>query len=139
MKKYIAIISILFIYLSCSNSQNKIEGDELKITGIYSWINLMPGAENNFFITGKIEIDSAKNLNEFKLSEIQILQNEKLIYKINPEINSNSKNEIEFKNSGEKYNENLDAENPVKVKFFYLIEKENFTKEIDSVKVEKVY
>lgn len=102
--KYILLIFTVVLFASCSSEEklNKEKTEEsnndanystelnAKFHKIYSWVNLMPGpkAEPRFHITGEYELFDSRNssFDEIKLRLINILQNDSLIYSINPEI-----------------------------------------------------
>ena len=64
--------------------------DDLRINvkQIYAWVNLMPGAKARFHLTGSIELldDSAYDLENVTIKEINIVQNKNSIYHFTPKI-----------------------------------------------------
>ena len=67
-ERYLIIIVLLFLY-SCSSERTLKDGDgsteldelliqdlNLNVNKIYSWVNLMPGSDSRFHITGNIDL-----------------------------------------------------------------------------------
>ncbi len=147
---FISIIFTLFL-ISCgcsknteqnSSGKNEIEKkmNKIKVEEINSWLNLMPGAESKFFISGSLKIETSDSVN---LNSLSIFQNEKSIYKIVPEFEVEIQNENVllkfFNNGGEKPAQNIDYEKPVIVQFNLNFGNENIEFSADSIFVERVY
>lgn len=98
--KYLILI-ILLLLSSCSSEitrrqeyENKemdkllIQDLKLNVNEIYSWVNLMPGSDSRFHITGDIDLlESIKYDFKFvRLASIIIYQDDIEIYRISPVI-----------------------------------------------------
>ena len=79
----IYVVLTLLIFMSCSNSQIKIEklSEDITIIDTQSWINLMPGGRGSFHITGEYEINKSFS-KDLKLMKLIVSTDDKTIYDI---------------------------------------------------------
>ena len=160
----IIFISLLFLLENCSQTstvQNE-QGEEtpaandelykpdinIFVKKVYSWVDLMPGSESRFHITGDLVIPESGDydLNRVELKLIKIYQNGSEIYFINPTVQIDKENEaINVKEllfstiSGLSIDMRLDMEKPVDVEYVFEENGESFLYKQYNVKINKVY
>jgi len=146
---YRYIMPILFVLTanSCSSSvldKNQL-GNQIKILEVQAWLNLMPGGPGSFHIVGKYSISSGLNQKLIQLKEIIILSNEKQIYKITPNTETNhtiSEEEKEFSfysNSQLKIAEEIRDKNEITAMFIFTHGDEIIEKTISQVELTRAY
>mgnify|MGYP005842063375 CR=1 FL=1 len=162
------IISLIviagFVFTACSSDEElkKETGKQtdteltnssklnIKFDKVYSWVNLMPGpkAYPRFHITGEYEISGSPNYSfeNVKLSEINIFQNDTLIYNINPELRTNeqlstdsSKYFIFSSKPGLEESSLLDRSKMVDAEFIFVDDTIKFKYDINDIKVEEAH
>lgn len=120
---------------------------KLNVKKIYCWINLMPGAESRFHITGEFEILKSINydLNFIKLSEVKIFQEGKILFNVNPKINSELKDTrdnklITFSTvQGLLVHPNLSVDKTIDMLLVFKENNDELTYQISELRIEKVY
>ncbi len=150
------IITLQFFSGCCSVSQthNNLLNISVNHSGIYCWLNLMPGGKPTFHISGNLAI---KNEETFKikkigLKEIILLQDDNPIYKFNPlfepvnEDTSDKELKIEETKdfhiglrSGLSIATELDSERPINAKLFFVSDEKTFEYNILNIRIEKAY
>lgn len=161
MKKIIVFIfSITIIFLlSCSASEEATKKNEeikrepikkfvnevnLDIEKNVSWVNLMPGAEPKFHVSGKLSLLKGKKYNNQStiLKYIKIYQNGEELYYIMPKVIFNEDEGIKtFTYStikGLSLNKNLNLKEPVLFELIFMDGKEELKYKIDNVTVDEV-
>lgn len=153
MKKLlIFLIGVLYL-TGCSGS--KETGNELAINidpvKVDSWVNLMPGDEPSFFVTGLLRI---RNNNDFEIDSLKlrlnVYQDDNILYSIKPAIDASAEEKSIFKpgiereftfavERGQKINKNMNFDKPVDLEFMFSAEGKLCCYKLDSVNVEKAY
>lgn len=161
--KYLLIIAIVLL-VACSSEEklNKEKTDDadketsystelnIKFHKIYSWVNLMPGpkAQPRFHITGEYEVfeSSNYNYNQVKLGIINILQNDSLIYRIDPDIRINEKlvtdssTYVIFSNpSALSPHPAMDRKKPIDAQFIFYSELDTLLHTINDITIEEAH
>ena len=164
MKKIFTFISIVILLSAgCSSDEtvkknvDEIENGEIvseelnvEFSGVYCWINLMPGpkAEPRFNITGEIKLFESPeySLDSIILSAINIYQNSKLIYSIDPVIRIDdnlSTDQMKFiifsTIKGMLIDVNLDSETVVDASFIFEQDNEKYSYLVKDIKIDKAY
>ncbi len=101
-KLFPVLLLIGFIFYGCSTTKIQKEGENIpakkslpeqemniEVLKIYSWINLMPGSEPRFNISGEIKIKPENGnytLSDLLFTQIKIKQNGKTVYFIKPTV-----------------------------------------------------
>jgi hypothetical protein len=161
MKKVIAFIfSMMVIFqIGCSSSEEatkKIEETKrepvrkfvndvnLDIEKNVSWVNLMPGTEPKFHVSGKLSLLQGEDYNSEStiLKYIKIYQNGEELYYIMPKV---IVDEVEGAKTftystikGLSINKNLNTKEPVLFELIFMDGKEELKYKIDNVNVEEV-
>jgi hypothetical protein len=150
----IIIVSILFIN-GCAASEGK-EDDEnisVKINQLDSWLNLMPGGPSSFHIAGEIAVinESETLINKFSIEEILIYQDEKLLYKISPfletipmgeDFSIQKENEKKFlfgTRPGLQISKELNPEHFISAELKFSADETIVNLSVDSIRIEKAY
>ncbi len=101
-KVFAMLVMVGVIVYGCATTKVQKEKEEIttkkmppeqemniEVLKIYSWINLMPGTEPRFNISGEIKIkpkDDDYNLHDLLFTQIKIKQNGKTVYYIKPTV-----------------------------------------------------
>jgi len=158
---FILIITLLFIF-SCSATKvtkNTGDGEEekyveketstilkLDVNKLYAWLNLMPGSEPRFNISGDLDISFSKdyNLDNLKLKYVKVYQNNREIFYIQPTTREN-KTKDSIKNilfstlKGMILTPGFNPDKKVDVNLIFDDDGEELINSIKGIKVEKVY
>lgn len=161
---FVIFISLL-ILVSCSQTESikkqdsdKDESEELAELieqdlqigdrKIYSWVNLMPNSETRFHLTGEVQvIDNAYiDLSYLKLSQIKVMQNNNLVYLINPVVqvddSKSSHNSLYLKFStvrGLLLNAGLNTDKPVTLELIFEQGSDQFAYTFENVSIEEAH
>lgn len=88
IKRYISLWLLVVGSLSCSSSGQKteIQNIEVVITGMNTWLNLMPGSPGKFFLQGEmtVKILADETLTDISIKNIKVYSREKLIFNFTP-------------------------------------------------------
>lgn len=147
--EYLVVIFILLLS-SCSSRKIQRHGDEslvVYVNEIYSWVNLMPGSESRFHITGDIEILVSKNydFNFVNLISLIVYQNNKEIYRISPVIQEDDITERPYKNikfstiRGLLLNRELNIDQRISLGMIFNEGSNEIIYILDNVKINKAY
>ena len=166
MKKSIIIhifsfVVLTLLFVQCSSikidrkkqvrekeAQLYIPAMNLKVIDNDCWVDLMPGRQRRFHVSGRLEIlNSIKyDLKLVKLKFIKLYQSKKLIYKIIPFIQidkklSSKKNEVLIYSTlqGLLLTKDLDFNKKVSLKFIFYEGSNRFDYKIDGITIKKVY
>ncbi len=144
--KNIGILILLIIFAGCSAISGISDiKEEIEFSEIYSWVNLMPGGDPKFHITGDVEFidDSNFDLQNHELEAIKIYQNNRMIYLIKPNVKIEKvegKGRLIFNSSqGYKVVPDFNYENPINVELIFKADGENYSYFIENHRVDKVY
>lgn len=159
LKFIILFISILII-VSCSTSKettNKIEKKvevenidnysplDIKVEKNVCWLNLMPGADPKFHVSGKLSLlksESYDNNNMF-MQYIKVYQAGEEIYFIKPKVRDefiSSVKKISYSTiRGLTVNEKLNTAKPITIEFFFSDGDNSFTYTTRNITVEEVH
>ena len=161
MKKVILfILSIMVIFqIGCSSSEEATKKTEvpkrepvrkfvndvnLDIEKNVSWVNLMPGTEPKFHVSGKLSLLKGEDYNSelTNLKYIKIYQNGEELYYIMPKV---IVDEVEGAKTftystikGLSINKNLNTKEPVLFELIFMDGKEELKYKIDNVNVDEV-
>lgn len=155
MKKKICILlTTLLMLAGCASTERFTNSSDeelelesnlnLDIEKIYAWVDEMPGAKTRFNITGKLVIPTSAGYDteKMELTEIEIYQNNQLIYSIKPTVRNEKKNNtkgIRFSTiKGLTLNKNLDINKNIDIFFVLTEEGDKFNYLKKEVKVERV-
>jgi hypothetical protein len=161
MKKIIAFIfSIMVIFqFGCSTTEEATKKNEetkrepirkfvnevnLDIEKNVSWVNLMPGTEPKFHVSGKLTLLNGENYNNKStiLKYIKIYQEGEELYYILPKVVveevDGEKTFIYSTIKGLSINKNLNTKEPVLFELIFMDGKEEFKYKIDNITVEEV-
>jgi hypothetical protein len=144
------LYSLLFlIFVSCSNSQ--IEqgkmAERMYIVDMQAWINIMPGSQGSFHLTGEYQFDGAENEKPI-LKEIKVYSENKIIYEIDSQNFSNElQTEKKDQNSlyrfitqqGLKLNETIRTVAKIDIKLKFNFNNNLFEKIINDIDVTRAY
>jgi len=120
----------------------------LKVINSDCWVDLMPGRQRRFHVSGRLEIlNSIKyDLKLVKLKFIKLYQSKKLIYKIIPFIQidkklSSKKNEVIIYSTlrGLLLTKDLDLNKKVNLKFIFYEGSNRFDYKLEGITIKKVY
>lgn len=117
---------------------------KLNIDKNISWVNLMPGSQPKFHVTGKLSllVDDNYNYQNTELKYIKIYQSGEELYFIMPkviqDISDSVKNFTYSTIKGLSINKNLDTKKPVIFELIFLEGKEELKYRINNVIVEEV-
>lgn len=155
---YILLLSSLFLLAGCSASskadkehlsEDKVKPEE-RIEGIYAWVNLMPGGPASFHITGRIILDKKED-ESIKAGSFEIWQSGKMFYKFVPaferlagtaEVDSLYLNRSVYQfstDSGLELVREFSPDSLVTLKAQFYTESGEVSRQVDSIKVERVY
>jgi hypothetical protein len=156
MKSYLPYPAFFFFFIfsgftCCPSIEQAAISTNVKIERVNAWLNLMPGSNSKFHLTGEVIIESKIPLNVVKsiFQSIKVLQNDIELYSFAPKINLLSETKgtgnhisyrIEFlSENGLKYNNRtVDGSNiNIEIVFNDEFEKENII--INDIKLEKAY
>lgn len=157
----IAFLILALILFGCSETQitkdtrykKKLPAGEklpelknVTIKKLYAWVDLMPGSEPRFNISGDLTFVNKPgiNLDKLKLKYIKIYQNKNRIFFIKPTTRENVPDNSDLKilfstikgmilTPGFNYNKQID------VKLIFVDDGDEFEKVIENVPIEKVY
>ena len=147
-------LQILFFYVGCSHQENMKENyisiKELKLN---SWMNLMPGGQPSFHISGEVRIKNGESIDitNLKLESINVFQNSELLGSLKPDFNIKNENEdniipVDSERSyffkakmPSKVITNFNEDEPVNMKFLFRWADKSYLHDIENVKVQKVY
>lgn len=155
---YFIIIIILFLY-SCSSEISRkdyeitdldellIQDLNLNVNEIYSWVNLMPGSESRFHITGDIDLlESIKyDIKFVKLVSVIIYHNNIEIYRISPVIQEDDTEETSSKNikfstiKGLLFNRELNIDQNINIDLVFNEGSSELIYKLDNIKINKAY
>ena len=158
------LVFCLSLLYGCSSSKvNKDDRDEKKsdelvkevvekdfkiqTNNIYSWINLMPGSEPRFNITGDINLvaSAEKDYSKVILNRISVIQENKTIFQIIPTVREGEWNENEGRDfifstiKGILLTPDFDREKKIDIELRFTDGQNTYTFKIINNKVEKVY
>ncbi len=150
--KYFPMIFVLAVYGCAGNisKQNNLKLN-IEIVKLNAWINLMPGQTNLFYLSGNLRIRNIKNefLNDLQLSEVRLLQNDKIVHVIKPvfyadngsaHIAPGEEKFFTLKTAGGlKIINKLNMDSPLDLQLKFVNEKSTYIFKISSIKIEKVY
>jgi hypothetical protein len=158
MKKAVIIFSFLILLWGCASSEIGERKDEVSLAKLYvpqvnlkvlethCWLNVMPGGEARFNVSGKVEIlNSLKyDFKTLELKEVDVQQSGKLIYSIVPTVIAldtliNSKTVAFSTVRGLGLVPNFNPEKNVSLKLIFEEGSERFSFLIENLKVEKIY
>lgn len=161
MKKLIFILLSVIVLFSCSSSEksvkedDKVELDELEvqevrleINSLNSWINLMPGAESKFHISGELRVERnyKYDLKFITINKIVVSQDNQQIYSIVPlvqvdyELSSESGKYLRFSTvRGLSRDPRLDINKPVEFEIIFDDGNETYSYNLENVEINKVY
>lgn len=120
----------------------------LELNKLYAWVNLMPGEQPKFHITGDVVILNEKNVisSETKLVRVKVFQNKNLHYIIKPtvrmndEIKSESGNAILFSTiRGLSLNPGFNYEKPINLVLIFEENEKTYSYPVNDVKIDKAY
>jgi hypothetical protein len=156
---YLIIALILFL-LSCSSEQTvkkeydsgeleelHIQDVKIFVNKIYSWVNLMPGSESRFHITGDFDLLESTNydINSVKLKSIIIYQGEKEIYRITPtvkelELDPSLGKNITFSTiKGLTVHRELNIEEKINIELIFYEGGDELVYKLDNININKAY
>ncbi len=150
--RYIKIISFLILVLtigSCSSSgELSMIENQIESSNIYSWVNLMPGGDPKFHITGDLVFkeNSDFDINESKLEAVKIYQNDRMIFLIKPNVKIEIKPDYENKFDlifsslyGYELVPDFNYNNLIDVELIFKEDGESYSYIVKNNKVDKVY
>jgi len=119
----------------------------LEIREIYSWVNLMPGNNPRFHITGDFDLLSSYKYQyeSLNLKKVIVNQERQFIYSISPKI---KQNELESQNrysitfstiKGLLMNEDLNIEKPIDIVLVFDDGDDEYVYFLENIKINKVY
>ncbi len=119
---------------------------KLTVNEIYSWVNLMPGIEPRFHITGDVDLlyDREYDLEFVKLESIVVYQNSE-IYRISPStkefiIDKTIAKKIRFSTiNGLFVNRELNIDKHINIDLVFNYAGEKLIYKIDNIKIHKAY
>ncbi|MCB9210772.1 MAG: hypothetical protein H6609_15510 [Ignavibacteriales bacterium] len=156
---FVSIVCVMYL-VSCSSSEEstkKVEETNTRIVKKFrndvnlniqknaSWVNLMPGTQPKFHVTGKLDLLEGENYDPLKteLKFIKIYQNEEELYYIMPkvieEISGDTKILTFSTLKGLSINKNLDTKNPVVFEFIFKQDNNELKYRDNNVLVEEVH
>jgi hypothetical protein len=150
---YILLIVISAILAGCNPSLNEGRKLNLKINlvKINAWINLMPGKETSFHISGTVNIknNEENTLSDVHLRGIVITQGKDLVSQSKILFNSLSGENIIEPNSNLNFDfkasmnmnmmNNINRNNPIAIEFLFTSSGKNFNFKSDKIKIDKIY
>lgn len=119
----------------------------IEVLKIYSWINLMPGTEPRFNISGKIKIKpkgDEYNLNDLLFTQIKIKQNGKTVYYIKPTVREEGQS-TEYRKlifstiKGLSLTPDIDPDKKIMVELIFDDDGDKLKFIINDISIEKVY
>jgi len=147
MKKLLFTIFPL-IFITCSSVKNNEPELIYELSDIFAWVDLMPGGEPGFHITGRLDIYTSGNNETPQLSklEIAVYQDEKNIYSFIPKLEYSSKQKegikahlFTFFPQNRLPVKKLDFEKHISIKCGFYLNGNSYSALIDSILVNKVY
>ena len=161
MKKLLFILFIITLMVSCSSSEKSVkekktvELDEielqevrLEVKSLNSWVNLMPGADSKFHISGELIVEEnfRYNLVFMNIERIKIIQSGLVIYSITPlvqvdeDLSDDNSKYIRFSTvRGLSRDPRLDIEGYLQFEIDFYDGNESYTYIVENVKINKVY
>ena len=159
------LLVILLVYLVACSSEDEVKKEKkadyntekgvgsevnLNIKKAYSWVNLMPGprAKPRFHVSGELEIlqSADYNFNEIKLYEVNVLQDDELLYTIQPEIRvadnlstGKSKYILFSTPRGLDLKDELKREQPIDVRLMFSTGEKSLTAVIEELTIEEAH
>jgi hypothetical protein len=141
------------VFAGCGGSQ--ILKDELSLSisdeHADAWINLMPGSQQTFFITGTLVINNYgdSTVNSIKIMKCLVSQNKAIIYTLNPELKDTLGTTISieqgqgkvctFSNPGVELKNEFNPEKPVDLMIYLVSSNKIKQVSIPGVKITKAY
>lgn len=147
MKKFILIISSI-IFINCSSVKNSEPEFICELSDVFAWVDLMPGGEPGFHLTGRLDIYSADNDAVPQLSEIEIklYQDEKNIYSFFPKLEYSLKQKdginahlFTFYPEKRLSVKKINVEKHISMKCIFKIHENSHNLFRDSIQINKVY
>jgi len=156
---FLSIVLIVVLLESCSTSEKTAKREtknytivkkfinevNLDIEKNVSWVNLMPGSQPKFHISGKLSLLKGDDyeLENTKLKYIKIYQSGKELYFIMPKViedlNGNVKNLTYSTLKGLNIDKTLNTEYPVVFEFIFKEGKEELKYRVNNILVEEVH
>jgi hypothetical protein len=123
-----------------------VQDVKLRVNEIYCWVNLMPGIEPRFHITGDVDVlyDVSYDLEFVKLESIIIYQNSE-VYRISPATNElmidkSIEKKIKFSTiNGLLLNRDLNIEKRINIDLVFNDGNDELFYRIDNIKINKAY
>lgn len=144
MKSLILLPICFLCLLGCSASSESLK-DNIEISEIYSWVNLMPGGEPTFHITGKANID-IKLDGKIELEKLQIFQSDMKVADAKTYFTALPKQSTEFIKYSYIFGVKdglpgslVNAELPVQLIITFQVDKKPIVFEFENIPIEKVY
>ena len=161
MKMKIVLMGVVFL-TNCSTTKVEKEGSKelapeaieksmnsinVHVDKIYSWINLMPGAEPRFNISGEFKVVKSKNykIQDMELELVKIYQKNKEVFMIKPTSRSTTdkkKNKMRIMFStikGLMLTPQLNTKGKINVQLIFRQDTDQYQYLIKNVPIEKVY
>ncbi|MBK7106339.1 MAG: hypothetical protein IPH62_13750 [Ignavibacteriae bacterium] len=157
--KIFLLVTILF-YISCSSSEvtkiqkkesginiisKKMNDIDLNIEKTVSWVNLMPGSDSKFHVSGKFIIpqNNKIKIEDIELKFIKVYQEESELYFIQPKtiqkIEKSSKEIIYSTLQGLSLNKNFNKKKNVTFELIFNSNGEELKYYIENINVDEVY
>ena len=150
--KYFSVFIIMMLF-GCAGSVSKQHelNLQIEIVKLNTWVNLMPGKTNLFYLSGNIRIRNIKNeyLNNLELNEVTLLQDDKVVHVVkpvfyadngSPHISPGEEKFFTFKTvAGLKILDKLNLNIPLDLKLKFVDGEAAYIYKINNVKIEKVY
>lgn len=157
---FISMFLIFGILIGCSTTEESTKKTEenktrvvkkfvndvnLEIDKNVSWVNLMPGAEPKFHVSGMISLLDGDNYNNktTELKFIKIYQSGEELYFLMPKVIEDSeegtKNLTYSTIKGLSINKNLDTKKPVMIEYIFKDGKDELKYRVNNLMVEEVH
>ena len=150
--KYFSVFIIMMLF-GCAGSVSKQHelNLQIEIVKLNTWVNLMPGKTNLFYLSGNIRIRNIKNeyLNNLELNEVTLLQDDKVVHVVkpvfyadngSPHISPGEEKFFTLKTAaGLKILDKLNLNIPLDLKLKFVDGEAAYIYKINNVKIEKVY
>jgi hypothetical protein len=149
---------LLFTFCSSERSVRRADGSgeldelyiqdvKLKVNEIYSWVNLMPGAEPRFHITGNVDLlKSIKYDFRFvELVSVIVYHDNKKVYSISPVVKELESEQGDSKNirfstiRGLLINRELDIDKDINIDLVFNDGDDELIYMLDNIKINKAY
>ncbi len=160
IKNYVGFLFIILLTFNCSapekttkniDKQKKVDIENtsselnIKIDKNVSWVNLMPGSEPKFHISGKLSLLKGENYNNEKttLKYVKIFQSGKEIYFVQPKVREEFSNSIKnFSYStirGLSINQDLKIDKPIDMEYIFSDPNGKFTHTVKNINIEEAH